>query len=61
MKSLSHPTQGNEFNDRSASAPGQTGFETSCARLCIEFANALDAGEYQRVVDVFTADAEVGS
>ncbi|APX75604.1 hypothetical protein LMG6001_03193 [Achromobacter insolitus] len=59
MKSVSSDTQG--LNSINPLPLGDThaDVEAACARLCIEFANALDGGDYSRVMDVFTPDAVI--
>jgi hypothetical protein len=37
--------------------PGWLEDEAACARLCIAFANHLDARRYEQVLDLFTDDA----
>ena len=36
--------------------PGQIEDEAACARLCVDFANHLDARRYDTVLDLFTED-----
>lgn len=59
MQSLSQQTQSSHSDPSSAQVGGQADFEAACTQLCVEFANALDADDYVRVVDVFTPDATI--
>ncbi|MEJ7687383.1 MAG: nuclear transport factor 2 family protein [Variovorax sp.] len=36
--------------------PGRIEDEAACARLCVDFANNLDARRYQQVLDLFAED-----
>jgi 3-phenylpropionate/cinnamic acid dioxygenase small subunit len=40
-----------------AASPGWLEDEAACTRLCVDFANHLDARRYAQVLDLFTEDA----
>jgi hypothetical protein len=40
-----------------ATPTGRLEDEAACARLCVDFANHLDARRYEQVLDLFTEDA----
>lgn len=40
-----------------AMAPSQAEDEAACARLCVDFANHIDARRYEQLLDLFTDDA----